>query len=302
MTLQKVMVAGGGTLGSQIAFQSAFHGKDVVLYDISDAALAQARERLEKLAPQYQLDLRATPELTDAAEARIQLTTDMAAAASDADLVIESIPETVAIKAAFYQQLAPLLPAKTLIATNSSTFLPSRFAAETGRPDKYLAMHFANTIWRRNTVEIMGHPGTDVGVVSAIFDYSKEIGMIPVILHKEQPGYILNSLLVPFINAAYKLWGTDVADAHTIDRVWMLATGAPRGPFGVIDVVGLRTSYEIFSQQTDPVSIAVAAKIKDRINRGYLGMESGRGFYTYPDPEYMQSGFLTGESRTKTLP
>jgi 3-hydroxybutyryl-CoA dehydrogenase len=81
----------------------------------------------------------------------------------------------------------------------------------------------------------------------------------------------------------------------------MLATGAPRGPFAVIDVVGLRTSYEIFSQQTDPVSIAVAAKIKDRINRGYLGMESGQGFYHYPNPEYMQSGFLTGEGRTTTL-
>lgn len=301
MTLKKIMVAGGGTLGSQIAYQAAFHGKDVILYDISDEALMQARERIEKLSPSYQFDLRATPGMTDQAESRIQLTKDMPAAAADVDLVIESIPEVPKIKKAFYQQLAPLLPEKALIATNSSTFLPSTFAADTGRPDKYLALHFANTIWLRNTVEIMGHPGTDMGVVNALFDFSREIGMIPMILHKEQPGYILNSLLVPFLNAAYKLWGTDVADAHTIDRVWMLATGAPRGPFAVIDVVGLRTSYEIFSQQTDPVSIAVAAKIKDRINRGYLGMESGQGFYHYPNPEYMQSGFLTGEGRTTTL-
>jgi 3-hydroxybutyryl-CoA dehydrogenase len=293
MTLQNILVVGGGTLGSQIAYQAAFHGKNVTLYDISDEALTQAASRLARLSPSYQEDLQASPAKTEATESAIRLTSDLSAAATDVDLVIESIPEIPTIKVDFYSKLAPLLPKEALIATNSSTMLPSRLADSTGRPNKFLAMHFANMIWIRNTVEIMGHARTNPAATAEIEEFTREIGMIPIVLNKEQPGYILNSLLVPFLDAAFKLWGTDVADAYTIDRVWMLATGAPRGPFAVIDVVGLRTAYEIFSQQPGDVAKAVAQKIKARTDQGYLGLETGRGFYTYPNPAYMQAGFLT---------
>ncbi|MCD0153293.1 3-hydroxyacyl-CoA dehydrogenase, partial [Streptococcus agalactiae] len=101
-------------------------------------------------------------------------------AVSDADLVIEAVPETVSIKEDFYKQLAKVAPSKTIFATNSSTLVPSQFADITGRPDKFLAMHFANNIWQNNIVEIMGHKGTDDEVVKEALAFSKDIGMVPL--------------------------------------------------------------------------------------------------------------------------
>ena len=109
--------------------------------------------------------------------------------------------------------------------------LPSQFAESTGRPEKFLALHFANEIWKHNTAEIMGHPGTDKNVFNDIVAFSKAIGMVALPLQKEQPGYIVNSLLVPLLSAATNLLVNEVADAETIDKTWMVATGAPTGPF-----------------------------------------------------------------------
>ena len=97
--------------------------------------------------------------------------------------------------------MASLLPQKTVIVTNSSTMVPSAFAQYTGRPEKYLALHFANEIWKNNTAEIMGHAGTEEKYYDEVVEFAGQIGMIPLKLHKEQPGYIPNSLLVPFLNA-----------------------------------------------------------------------------------------------------
>ena len=140
----------------------------------------------------------------------------MKKAMEDTDLVIESLSEDPKAKIAFYEAMAPLLPEKTVIVTNSSTMLPSAFASYTGRPEKYLALHFANQIWKNNTAEIMGHPGTEQKYYDEVVTFAKQIGMIPLQLKKEQPGYILNSLLVPFLNAGQALYANDVADPETI--------------------------------------------------------------------------------------
>ncbi len=106
---------------------------------------------------------------------------------------------------------------------------------------KFLALHFANQIWKNNTAEIMKHPETD----SEVIDFARAIGMVPLPLHKEQPGYILNSLLVPLLDAAQMLLLKGVADTETIDKTWMVATGTPLGPFAILDVVGSNTAYNI---------------------------------------------------------
>ena len=148
-------------------------------------------------------------------------------------------------KIGVYEALKDLLPEKTLLFTNSSTMLPSTFAQYTGRPEKYCAVHFANTIWKNNTAEIMGHPGTDRKYYDEVVKFADEINMVPLKLNKEQPGYILNSMLVPFLSSAQALWAKEVSDPETIDLTWRLATGAPAGPFQILDVVGLETAYNI---------------------------------------------------------
>ena len=292
--IEQVTVAGGGVLGSQIAYQCAFKGKNVTVYDIGDDAVAAARERVKALRTAYKRDIKATDEQFDAGLGRMSFTTDLSEAVKNANLVIEAIPEKPSIKHDFYQSLAKLAPENTIFASNSSTYVPSTFASDTGRPDKFLNLHFANQIWLMNTAEIMGTDQTDPDIYNQIVSFSREIGMVPIQLHKEQPGYVLNTLLMPLMGAAGMLWAHDVADPQTIDKTWMIATGAPKGPFGFYDMVGLRTAYNILSQRQgdNPQAKPLLDKLNAMIEQGKLGEETGQGFYQYPDPDYRDPGFL----------
>lgn len=199
---------------------------------------------------------------------------------------VESMSENVEAKNGMYDAIRDLLEEKTLVFTNSSTLLPSMFAQRTGRPEKYCAVHFSNTIWKNNTAEIMGHPGTSEETYRRAVAFADEINMVPLELHKEQPGYILNSMLVPFLSAAQALWATDVADPATIDKTWELATGAPAGPFKILDIVGLETAYNI-NQMKPEAQVAgtvlnrMGKLLKEKIDRGETGVNAGKGFYDY---------------------
>lgn len=316
MGFKKVVVVGGGVLGSQIAYQVAYKGFDVTVWLRTEASIDRARPKFARWHETYKKDLDAvkpligtetkmyprgliedfaalTPEKieelkaqADTAYENLNYELDMAMAMADADLVIESLSEDPKAKIAFYEKMAPLLPEKTVVVTNSSTMVPSTFASYTGRPEKYLALHFANEIWKNNTAEIMGHPGTDQAYYDQVVAFAKEIGMIPLCLKKEQPGYILNSLLVPFLNAGQALYANDVADPQTIDLTWMLGTGAPLGPFRILDIVGLDTAYNIVmmspdAQNPDTLPGKIAKRLKEHIDAGKKGVATGEGFYKY---------------------
>ncbi|MEA9986239.1 3-hydroxyacyl-CoA dehydrogenase [Subtercola sp. RTI3] len=282
--LRNITVLGTGVLGSQIAFQAAFHGYPVTAYDISDDVLQHARERFAKLAEVYRRDpaVNATDEQAERALANLHLTADLADAVADADLVIEAVPELLALKQDLYTKLAQLAPAKTIFATNSSTLLPSDLKGFTGRPDRFLALHYANQVWRNNTAEVMGTTDTDPAVYAAVVAFATGSGLVPIEIKKEKAGYVLNSLLVPLLNAAAQLLVDGIADVETIDKTWRIATGAPAGPFQIYDVVGLTTAYNIASSSPDPRSQKFAALLKtDYIDKGKLGTATGEGFYTY---------------------
>ena len=200
----------------------------------------------------------------------------MAEAVADADLVIESMAENEKDKIAFYEKLSPLLPEKTVIVTNSSTLLPSMFAKYTGRPDKYLSLHFANSIWKNNT--------------------ANDIRMIGLPVRKEKSGYLLNSMLVPFLLSGLDLYAAGVSDPESIDIAWTRGTGAPKGPFQIFDTVGLNTAYNIVHQYQSVPGIfspllkkmmmpynfkKMEAILKKYIDEGKLGMSTGEGFYKY---------------------
>lgn len=297
MNFNNITVAGSGVLGSQIAYQIAFKGFNVTVYDINDEALERAKDRILNLKSRYQADLGATEAEVNAAFDRMMFNSDLSAAAANADLVIEAIPEVVQIKTDFYKQLGQCAPANTVFATNSSTLLPSQFAEATGRPEKFLALHFANEIWKNNTAEIMKHPGTDMAVFEDVIAFAKAIGMVALPIHKEQPGYILNSLLVPLLDAAQQLLVKEVADVETIDKTWMVATGAPMGPFAILDVVGINTAYNIGLAKAKATGDEIFEKIakilkEDYIDQGKLGAATGEGFYKYPNPSFAQPDFL----------
>ncbi len=210
----------------------------------------------------------------------------MEKALGDADLVIESMAEDPKQKIEFYQKAASLLPEKTVLVTNSSTLLPSTFASYTGRPEKYLSLHFANQIWRANTAEIMNHAGTDPKYYDEVVEFAKQIRMIPLCLHKEQPGYLLNTMLVPLLNSGLYLWANDIADPETIDLTWRVGTGASMGPFQFCDVIGITTVYNVVAinpeaNKPGTVHYLIKQKLQPMIDAGHLGRATGEGFYKY---------------------
>ncbi|WP_336081688.1 3-hydroxyacyl-CoA dehydrogenase [Nocardia sp. SSK8] len=285
MTIEfrKVTVLGTGVLGSQIAYQTAFRGFDVTSYDIDDAAVTAARKRFEGLAKTYQQEVAgADADKTTATAAGITLTTDLAVAAGEADLIIEAVPEVLSIKRDLYTRLGELAPERTVFATNSSTLLPSDMVDYTGRPDRFLALHFANHVWQFNTAEVMGTPKTDPAVFAAVVAFAEQIGMVPIELHKEKAGYVLNSLLVPFLNSGIALAAGGYAEPEAVDKTWRIATGAPMGPFQILDIVGLTTPYNILNNSGNEQNQQLADWLKaNYIDKGKLGIASGEGFYHY---------------------
>ena len=311
MNIKNVVVAGGGVLGSQIAFQAAYKGFNVKVWLRMESSIGRAKPKFERVEKIYLETLQAmktkpqaycrgladNPKLTKAqiddlienaahAMDQIEFTLSHEEAAKDADLVIEAIAENPTEKVEFYQAMAKYLPESAIIVTNSSTMLPSVFAESTGRPEKYLALHFANEIWRNNTAEVMGHARTSPEAYREVVEFAEALGMIPLQLKKEQPGYILNSLLVPFLNSAQALLATGVADPETIDKTWQLGTGAPLGPFRILDIVGLTTAYNIVimnPEAKDPETVPgkIAALLKEYIDAGKTGINAGEGFYKY---------------------
>jgi 3-hydroxybutyryl-CoA dehydrogenase len=316
MSFQNIVVAGGGVLGTQIGFQAAYKGKNVTFWLRSEGSIGRTQPKIDRLRDIYLKTLDAqkalcgtdtkryarglvdgvknlTPEKieelkqqVEKAYKNIKIELDMAKAVADADLVIESMTEDPKAKIDVYTKMKDLLPEKTVIVTNSSTMVPSQFRDYTGRPDRYMALHFANEIWNNNTAEVMGHDGTDPKVYEEVAQFAKEIGMIPLRLQKEQPGYILNTMLVPFLTAAESLYANGVSDPATIDLTWQLATGAPVGPFRILDIVGLKTAYDICvmnPQSKDPGSTMgrIVAMLKKYLDEGKTGVNAGEGFYKY---------------------
>ncbi len=218
----------------------------------------------------------------------IRLELDIDKAVENADLVIESMAENPDDKIAFYQKFAPAMPEKTVLVTNSSTLLPSKFAKYTGRPEKYLALHFANSIWKNNTAEIMAQPATSDEAFQAVMVFAEQIRMVPPPVRKEKSGYLLNSMLVSLLFSAMDLYVNGISDPESINRAWTLGTGAPKGPFHILDTVGLTTAHNIVKQYTKiPRFLApynfrgMEAMLKKYLDEGKLGMSSGEGFFKY---------------------
>ncbi len=316
---KKITLVGGGVLGTQIGLMCAYTGHETTFLLRSEGSIGRTQPKIDRYSEWMISDLEAAKQLIgnpmgrflypkgliknwdgitaediDAlvAQARenfanlIHIELDTVKAVEDADFVIEAMAEDPAQKIDIYKKLKDVLPEKTILLTNSSTLLPSMFAEYTGRPEKYCALHFANTIWKNNTGEVMGHPGTDPEVYRQTVELATEINMIPLELHKEQPGYILNSMLVPFLSAAQALWAKGVAEPATIDLTWELATGAPKGPFKILDIVGLETAYNISIMKPDAKvegsdSWKISQLLKEKIDKGETGVNAGKGFYDY---------------------
>ena len=292
MTIHKICILGAGTLGSRVALQSSISGFQVSIYDIHQKSLDFGRKTMEKILRQLvkggQLSESQVPEIFS----RILFTLDPLEAVVDADFINESVTEEVDIKKKVWKQFGEIAPEKTWFTTNTSYLLPSMFAEESGRPAKFCAFHFHDVFYSR-VVDIMPHPGTDPAMIPMLEELGRKLNQVPVLVKKENPGYIFNTMLMALIGAAGKLLTREVGSIEDIDRSWMVNFHMPMGPFGILDSIGLDTAWHVTHKMPDAASQAFASLLKTYIDQGKLGEKTGEGFYTYPNPAYKQPNFFS---------
>jgi 3-hydroxybutyryl-CoA dehydrogenase len=300
--VHRVLIIGSGTMGLQIGLQCATHGYQVVLYDIDPAALEAGIARLRAYA-----DEQVWMGVIDAAGREralgsIAQTTDPVIAATDADLVSESVPEDPELKGRVLGQFDALCPQRTIFTTNTSTLLPSMFAAATGRPDRFAALHFHGPVWSSNVVDVMPHPGTSPETTELLVVFARRIGQITIHLRKESSGYVFNAMFNAANGAAIALVANGIASIEDVDRAWMGVMKMSIGPFGMLDGVGLDTVRDITDYWARRTGDAQTRKnadfVKTYVDRGCLGVKTGEGFYRYPNPAWAVRGFAEGEPRT----
>ena len=297
MDIKNVLILGAGTMGSQIGLQCAAFGFNVTIFDPFEEALETAKVRVGKLAGKMAAAGRITQEQADGAPDRVSYTTDPGAAGKDADFISESVPEDPELKKKVFSQFNDICPEHTIFTTNTSTLVPSMFADGTGRAEKFCAFHFHDCLVT-NVVDIMPHPGTSKETIESVRDFCTAIDQFPIELQREQHGYVFNTMLSDWMASALDLASNGVASVEDIDRAWMGIMRTHTGPFAIMDSVGISTVYKItdfWAKATKhPQKEKNAAFLKAYVDRGDLGIKTGKGFYSYPKPAFFDPDFLKG--------
>jgi 3-hydroxybutyryl-CoA dehydrogenase len=295
--IKNVTVIGLGTLGSQIAMQAAAYGHQVTAFDPNPDAFAQARGKVRSAmqmvgkGPTYPL------ERWDDIAAQVRLAPDLAGAAQGADLVVEVVAENVELKRKVFAALDRAAPPGALLATNSSSIPVSRIESATQRPQLCLNLHFYQPAVGIPMADIMGGTRTAPETIAAARDFLHSIRCVPLPVQKEILGFCFNNVWRAVKRQTLYMWAGGFVDFRDIDRAWMVFTGMTYGPFFLMDLVGLDVVLAIetvyFTESGDPKDAPPQA-LKDKVAKGELGIKSGRGFYSYPDPECARPGFLQG--------
>jgi 3-hydroxybutyryl-CoA dehydrogenase len=285
-------------MGQQIGAQCAIYDLEVVLCDLNHDILDKAFERIEKLLESFIASNKITQREADAAIRRIRGTTNIGEAAVNADLVSESVPEDPDLKGKVFSQFNALCPDHTIFATNTSTLMPSMFAQGSGRPERLVAIHF-HDVRATDIVDVMAHAGTSEETLHIAIEFAIKIGQVPLVLKKESPGCIFNSMLSAIFEAAQTLAANGVTSIEAIDRAWMGVLHMPIGPFGLMDSIGIDTVWRAkeywANKLNDEQNKKNADFLKEYIDKGRLGQKSGQGFYSYPKPAFRNPGFVKGE-------
>lgn len=295
MTVDNILVVGSGAMGSQIAMACALAGYRVTVQDISAESLVRAERSLREIVGRRVTKGRITDADHDAAFARLTFTTDLAAGARAADFVIEAAVENLEIKRELFARLDALCPPHTILASNSSSFVPSRLAEATARPDRICNVHFFNPALVMKCVEIVRAPGTSDETIAAALTLARRLEKDPVVMDREINGFIANRILNAIRDEAVFLFEGGYASIGDIDSACRSALGHPKGPFELQDMTGLDIGYAgklgRFEESGDPRD-APPRSLTERVQAGHLGRKTGQGWYRYDD-----DGNTVGETR-----
>ncbi len=282
MNIEQIAVIGAGTMGNGIAQVCALAGYQVLLVDVSDAALergvATLGKNLERQVGKGTIDA----DKAAAAKARFRTITDYAQLAS-AQLVIEAATENLALKQRILQQVAANVSAECLIATNTSSLSVTQLAASIEQPQRFIGVHFFNPVPMMALVEIIRGLQTSDATYAQALLVTERLGKTPITAGN-RPGFVVNRILVPMINEAIFVFQEGLASAEDIDTGMRLGCNQPIGPLALADLVGLDTLLaimEAFHEGFNDSKYRPAPLLKEMVAAGYLGRKSGRGFFTY---------------------
>lgn len=281
-TINTVGIIGAGTMGNGIAQACAVAGIHALMIDINEAAIERGIKtvsgsldrliRKEKLSEAQKAD----------AMARITGSIKMADLAG-ADFIIEAATENEDLKRRILKDVAAIAASDTIIATNTSSISITGLAASTGRPERFIGMHFFNPVPVMALVEIIRGLATSDATFAATEELSKRLGKTPICV-KNAPGFVVNRILCPMINEAIFVLAEGLASAEDIDNGMRLGTNHPIGPLALADMIGLDTMLsvmEVFYEGFNDSKYRPAPLLKEMVAAGYLGRKTGRGFYHY---------------------
>ncbi len=282
MGIERIGVVGAGQMGNGIAHVAAQAGFEVVMQDISDAALERGLATIRKNLGRQVRKERLTQDQADAVIAKITTTTAVSALAG-CQLVVEAATENVELKHKIFRNLSEVLGEEVILATNTSSISITAIAACTARPDRVIGMHFMNPVPVMKLVEVIRGLATSDETLAAVLEVAERMGKTTV-ESRDMPGFIVNRVLMPYINEAVFAVYEGIASVEDVDTAMKLGTNVPMGPLTLADFIGLDTCLaimEVLHEGLGDGKYRPCPLLRKYVEAGWLGRKAGRGFYNY---------------------
>ncbi|HLG20545.1 MAG TPA: 3-hydroxyacyl-CoA dehydrogenase NAD-binding domain-containing protein [Bdellovibrionota bacterium] len=280
--VKNVLVVGAGTMGRGIAHVSALGGFATTVQDVSEEILAQAKANIEENLKKGVEVGKVTAEGMKSAVGNLVFVTDFEASARSADLAIEAIPEDLTMKRDLFERLNSLAPKSAILATNTSALPVGEMAAASGRPDRFIGMHFFNPVHKMKLIEIVTCEATSEETIETARRVSRAMGKETVVV-KESPGFVTSRMNALIGNEAFRMLEEEIASPEDIDKAIKLGLNHPMGPFEMVDLVGLdvRLTTLKYLHKTLGDRFRPSPVLEKYVSEGRLGRKTGRGVYSY---------------------
>jgi len=294
----KVCIVGSGFLGTQIGALSAKSDYSVSMYDVYEDAFEVSKRSVEEYLEEWIEKGDINPAQVEEIKQRISYTVDLPDAVKDADIVIEAVVEKLDVKREVFKRLDELCDPSVILCSNSSSIKISYIEDATKHPERVLNMHFYGYPWRRSVLELMKGTKTTDEAIEKARKYAISIDVTPLKVLKESTGFIFNRVWRAIKKECLTVADTGVASFEDVDRAWMSLYKTDMGPFGLMDRVGLDVVRDIelvyYRESGDPRDKPPKILL-DKIELGELGVKTGKGFYKYPEPDFLKPEWLRGK-------